>query len=147
LPKPAIEAEAKHYRATAITAMVCLMVIAAGALAVANNSDTILPRFQEFANPDGRLANLNLGGPTDTAQNPFFQDLGTNGRRCVTCHQPSDAFSVTPPHLQQRFEMTGGADPIFLPVDGANCPTVDVSTDRARRQAYSLLLSRGLIRI
>jgi hypothetical protein len=32
-------------------------------------------------------------------------------------------------------------------VDGATCPTADVSTVNKRRAAYSLLLSRGLIRI
>lgn len=114
---------------------------------VAENSDLVIPRFQEFSDPEGRFANLNLAGPTDTTTNAFFQDLGTNGRRCVTCHQPSDAFSVTPPHIQERFIATKGTDPIFRPVDGANCPTVDVSTVEKRQEAYSLLLTRGLIRI
>lgn len=100
-----------------------------------------------FLDPDGAFATLNLGGPTDTSTNPFFQDMGSNGRRCVTCHQPSDAWSVTPPHIRQRFEATGGTDPIFRPVDGATCPTADVSNLEERREAYSLLLSKGLIRI
>jgi cytochrome c peroxidase len=116
-------------------------------LAVAENSDRFVPRFQQFSDPDGAFANLNLGGPTDTTTNPFFQDLGTNGRRCVTCHQASDAWSVTPPHIRQRFEATHGTDPIFRPVDGANCPTADVATVEQRREAYSLLLTKGLIRI
>ena len=116
-------------------------------LGVADDSNRFVPRFQEFSDPAGRFANLNLGGPTDTATNPFFQDLGSNGRRCVTCHQPSDAFSVTPAHIRERFEASRGTDPIFRPVDGANCPTADVSSLEERREAYSLLLSRGLIRI
>jgi hypothetical protein len=126
-----------------------LILIAATGLALASASDSslVLPRFQEFFDPDGRLANLNLGGPTDTTTNPFFQDLGSNGRQCVTCHQASDAFSITPPHIRQRFESSHGADPLFRPVDGANCPTADVSTQEERREAYSLLLTRGLIRI
>jgi cytochrome c peroxidase len=33
------------------------------------------------------------------------------------------------------------------PVDGANCPSADVSSVQARRRAYSQLLSKGLIRI
>ena len=115
--------------------------------AVADSSNQVVPVFQEFSDPDGRFANLNLGGPTHTTTNPFFQDLGTNGRRCVTCHQPSDAFSVTPRHIRERFEVTQGTDPIFRPVDGANCTTTDVSTLEERREAYSLLLTRGLIRI
>ena len=126
---------------------VAVALLAATALAVAGVSNFIVPKFQIFPDPEGAFANVNLGGPTDTSANPFFQDLGTNGRRCVTCHQPSDAFSITPPHIQERFEATQGADPLFRPVDGATCPTADVSTVDTRRIAYSLLLTRGLIRI
>jgi cytochrome c peroxidase len=124
------------------------IVLGAGAvLAIAEGSNQIVPRFQEFADPDGRFANLNSGGPTDTTKNAFFQDLGTNGRRCVTCHQASDAWSVTPSHIQARFRATHGTDPIFRTNDGSGCSTQDVSTEDARREAYSLLLNKGLIRI
>src|ERR1700688_2612665 len=118
---------------------------AGGLIAAADNANRIVPPFQIFPDPNGALANLNLSGPTDTNPNPFFQDLGSNGRRCVTCHQPSDAWSVTPPHIQERFAASNGTDPIFRPVDGATCPTADVSTPEGRREAYGLLLSRGLI--
>jgi cytochrome c peroxidase len=118
-----------------------------GALAVAHNEDQFVPRYQEFLDPQGRFANFNIGGPTDTTANAFFQDLGTNGRRCVTCHQASDAWSVTPPHIRYRFNATHGTDPIFRPNDGSGCPTQDVSTETARRSAYGLLLAKGLIRI
>src|SRR2546421_10527839 len=67
---------------------------AGGLIATADNANRIVPPFQIFADPDGAFATLNLGGPADTTTNPFFQDLGSNGRRCVTCHQPSDAWSV-----------------------------------------------------
>jgi cytochrome c peroxidase len=130
-----------------LPSIIVLVLFAASALAVADGSNLVIPRFQEFPDPDGSFANLNLGGPTDTSTNPFFQDLGTNGRRCVTCHEPGDAFTVTPPHIRQRFAATQGTDPIFRPVDGATCPTADVSTLEERREAYSLLLDRGLIRI
>ncbi|MBS1867381.1 MAG: hypothetical protein JSS69_15815, partial [Acidobacteria bacterium] len=96
---------------------------------------------------DGRFASLNLGGPTDTRKNAFFQDIGTNGRRCATCHQASDAWTVTPAHIQDRFNATNGTDPIFRPNDGTGCPTQDVSTMKARRNSYSLLLNKGLIRV
>lgn len=124
-----------------------VLLLVATALAVASAPSLVVPRLQEFSDPEGHFANLNLGGPTDTAQNPFFQDLGTNGRRCVTCHQASDAWSVTPPHIQSRFRATHGTDPIFRTNDGSGCPTQDVSTEEARREAYRLLLSKGLIRI
>lgn len=130
-----------------IASTVILLFLAATALAGTGAFNLVVPRFQVFPDPQGAFANLNLGGPTDTTANPFFQDLGTNGRRCVTCHQPSDAFSVTPPHIRARFEATSGTDPIFRPNDGSGCPTQDVSTEDARRQAYSLLLTKGLIRV
>jgi cytochrome c peroxidase len=47
-----------------------------------------------------------------------------------------------------RFLLTQGLDPIFRTNDGSNCDqNIDTSTVQGRRQAYSLLLSRGLIRI
>src|ERR1051325_4196050 len=77
----------------------------------------------------------------------FFKSLGINGRSCATCHQPQDAWSVTPQNIQARFLFSSGKDPIFRTVDGANCPSADVSTVEKRRQAYSLLLKKGLIRV
>src|SRR5215467_2204890 len=124
-----------------------LLLTAGGLIATASNANRILPPFQIFADPDGAFATMNLGGPVDTTSNPFFQDMGSNGRSCVTCHQPSDAWSVTPLHIQARFAATSGTDSIFRPVDGATCSTADVSTLEERRRAYSLLLSRGLIRV
>jgi cytochrome c peroxidase len=56
-------------------------------------------------------------------------------------------MTVSAAHIQQRFDTTAGLDPIFRQVDGANCDTLDVSTVAARSAAYSLLLTRGLIRI
>jgi len=106
----------------------------------------MIPNLQPFPDPSGEFRTFSTAGFIDET-NPFFQDLGTNGRRCVTCHQASDAWSVTPPHIQERFENTQGTDPIFRPVDGATCPTDDVSTVKARREAYELVLSKGLIRI
>ena len=130
-----------------VASMIALLVAIAAGLAFSDSFGLVIPKFQVFGDPGGAFATINVGGPTDTSTNPFFLDMGTNGRRCVTCHEPSDAFSITPPHLQQRFYATGGTDPIFQPVDGATCPTADVSTVEKRREAYSLLLSRGLIRI
>lgn len=130
-----------------VVALVLVILAAGGLIATASDANGVIPQFQIFADPDGAFATVNLGGPTDTSANPFFQELGSNGRRCITCHQPSDAFSITPPHIQARFAATLGTDPLFRPVDGANCPTAGVTTLEERREAYSLLLARGLIRI
>jgi hypothetical protein len=99
-------------------------------------------------NRSGRAQTISVGPfPVVDPDNPFFLELGINGRRCVTCHQPSDNMTVTPSSLRQRFNATGGTDPIFRTNDGSNSPLADVSTLRARRAAYSMLLTKGLIRV
>ena len=112
-------------------------------LAPPNSSD---PNLRDFPDPAGTVRTVSMTGSVDTS-NPFFQSLGTNGRACISCHQPSDAWTVTPPHIQARFVASQGLDPIFRPVDGANCPSADISTEPARGRAYSMLLNKGLIRI
>ena len=99
-----------------------------------------------FANPSGYAATFSTAGFIDLA-NPFFQSLGTNGRSCSTCHQQSDGWTVTPSSVKRRFWETAGTDPIFRLNDGANSPNADVGTVKARLAAYSMLLSKGLIRV
>ncbi len=99
-----------------------------------------------FLDPSGVVQTFNTNGAIDLSS-PFFQSLGTNGRSCSTCHQPGDGWTVTPPHIQARFNATQGLDPIFRPVDGANCPSAKVSTLSERQAAYSMLLKKGLIRV
>ena len=105
-----------------------------------------LPNLAPFPNASGVAETFSTHSAIDLA-NPFFQDLGTNGRSCGSCHQPADGWTITPPHLRQRFRTSQGLDPVFRPFDGAGCPTQDVSTPEARRRAYALLLGKGLIRI
>jgi cytochrome c peroxidase len=108
-----------------------------------------LPNQFPFIDPSGAVATYTSdpSGRIDLT-GPFFQDLGTNGRSCATCHQPSDAWTVSAAHVKSRFDATGGTDPIFRTVDGSNCDqNIDVSTVEGRAKAYSLLTTRGLIRI
>jgi cytochrome c peroxidase len=57
-------------------------------------------------------------------------------------------MTVSAAEVQLRFLLTQGRDPIFRTNDGSNCDqNVDTSTLQGGREAYSLLLSRGLIRI
>src|SRR5262252_7527689 len=98
-----------------------------------------------FPNPGGVVGTF--GMEEEDAGNPFFQELGTNGRRCVTCHQPAQAWTITPAEIRDRFERTQGLDPILRSNDGSNCEGADVSTMRKRRQAFSLLLEKGLVRV
>src|ERR1700733_2575054 len=104
---------------------------------------------QTLQNPDqtGVVETYNLAAPTDTAANPFFQSLGINGRACATCHEPRSGWGVSAASIQDRFDESNGTDPIFRLVDGATCPSDDVSTLAAKRAAYNQLLTKGLIRI
>jgi len=97
------------------------------------------------ANPDGASLTVSRAGFIDTA-NPFFTPMG-NGRSCASCHSEDAGWSVTPRGLAQRFEQSQAADPVFRLVDGANSPTAAVATLDQKRLAYSMLLTKGLIRV
>ena len=117
-------------------------VVSAGA-----ETHTVLPNLFPFPNSAGILKTFNMTGKLDLT-GPFFQSLGSNGRSCASCHQPGDAWSVSAEHVADRFERSHGLDPIFRTNDGSNCDhSIDTSTVDGRRHAYSLLTSRGLIRI
>ena len=106
-----------------------------------------IPQRTMDADPSGIISTYQPNGDTQTSSNAFFQNLGTNGRTCFTCHQPQTSWSVSAQSVQDRFNSSSGTDPIFRLVDGATCPTADISTLQNKLQAYSLLLSKGLIRI
>jgi cytochrome c peroxidase len=107
----------------------------------------VIPQFDSDLDPSGSIASVQSGGPIRTSQNAFFANLGTNARTCFTCHQPPNGWGVSAASVQGRFYASYGTDPIFRLVDGATCPTDDVSNVAAKREAYSLLLEKGLIRI
>lgn len=105
-----------------------------------------LPNNLPFFNRDGFAATYSTAGHVDLT-GAFFQSLGTNGRSCASCHLPDQGWTITPEGVRERFERTGGTDPIFRLNDGSNSPTADVSTVAKRRAAYSMLLTKGLIRV
>lgn len=111
-------------------------------------------------NAHGASATFSTAGTIDEA-NEFFRAFG-NGRACASCHRPDDGFTITPNSVRDLFEKCGLASDtasddsksvaatacaLFKTNDGAVSPNADVSTAAARRAAYQLLLSRGLIRI
>ena len=113
-----------------------------------------LPNNVPVFDPSGVATSISQHGFIDL-NNEFFQDLGTNGRRCVSCHVPTSGWTVTPRQLQTVFDSTDGGkfedglglSAVFRTVDGSNSPNADVSTLAKRRTAYSMLLKRGVIRI
>jgi cytochrome c peroxidase len=111
------------------------------------SAPNVIPKFEINRDPSGAIATFQPGGRTFTGSNAFFQNLGSNGRTCFTCHQPANGWTVSADSVADRFAESNGADPIFRLVDGATCPTADVSTPSAKRQAYKLLTDKALIRI
>src|SRR5262245_23033083 len=106
-----------------------------------------LSNLHPFPNGSGILQTFSATGDIDLT-GPFFQSLGTNGRACSSCHQPDQDWTISAQGVQQRFNTTKGMDPIFSTNDGSNCDhNVDGSNLDGRKQAFSLLTSRGLIRI
>jgi cytochrome c peroxidase len=107
----------------------------------------VIPELMIDRDPTGAIASFRPGAETITSKNPFFQDLGTNGRTCFTCHQPQNGWTISAQAAHDRFLQSEGSDPLFRLVDGATCPSDDVSTPAAREEAYQLLINKGLIRV
>src|SRR5437867_9075622 len=131
--------------------LVGVFVAAATLIAIAGVNGqqfTFIPNGTFFSNPSGASETYSTTGGGIDLTGPFFQSLGSNGRSCATCHQPSDAMSVAAANVQQRFNFTQGLDAIFRTNDGSNCNhSIDISTLAGRSAAYSLLRTRGLIRV
>ena len=101
-------------------------------------ADVYLHNLFPFFNFNGFSGTYSSAGSVDLS-GPFFQSLGTNGRTCETCHQPSDAFGLSAVNAQLRYFFTRGKDPLFAQFDGSTCPTGPINN--------SLVLNNGLIRI
>src|SRR2546425_431988 len=138
----------RRYRLVIINAVFLAVATLVAIVALSGQQITFIPNGTFFGNPGGAYETHSTTGGGIDLTGPFFQSLGTNGRSCGSCHQPSDGMSVSAAHVQQRFSLTQGQDPIFRTVDGSNCNhSIDVSTEGGRSAAYSLLRTRGLIRI
>ena len=123
-------------------------VLAAAASSIESRYNRFIPNGFFFPNPAGASQSYSATGSGIDLTGPFFQSMGSNGRSCATCHQPSDGMSVSARHIESRFALTRGHDPIFRPVDGSNCDhDIDTSSFAGREAAYSLLRTRGLFRI
>lgn len=129
----------------------------AGSLALAGNAvgaagderwwgpgeDRVFPEMLDYPNANGTQRTLLVGGPLRTKGHPFFEPIGSNGRACISCHQPADGMSLSTATVRERWDVTGGKDPIFAAIDGSNCPDLP----QGNKATHSLLLDRGLFRI
>jgi len=127
--------------------IVLSLIVAGAAVAIAPAARGSRAPVVNAENASGVARTINVNGPVVDDDNPFFADLGVNGRRCVTCHQPEQNMTLTPAGARAVFDATRGTDPLFRPNDGSTSPLADVSTLDARRTAYGLLLDKGLIRV
>jgi cytochrome c peroxidase len=70
-----------------------VLILAAGSAALIGHSclaSATEPRRGEltFSNPAGVHRTVTMDGVLDRG-NPFFEDVGTNGRTCSSCHRPA----------------------------------------------------------
>lgn len=138
----------RRQRSFGITASLILCLFVLAAAAVKGDQFSFIPNGVFFFNTNGASQTYSTVGGGIDLTGPFFQSLGTNGRSCSTCHQPSDGMSVSAASVELRFLLTQGQDPIFRTVDGSNCDhNINVSTVAGRYSAYSLLRTRALLRI
>jgi cytochrome c peroxidase len=101
-------------------------------------ADVYLPNLFPFLDFTGFSATNSTTGSLDLS-GPFFQSLGTNGRTCGTCHEPSDGMALSASDAKFRYFTTHGKDPLFAQFDGSTCPTGPINN--------SLVVNNGLIRI
>lgn len=134
LVKFVLQASAHGRRLLALAAFVSVTMAAAAVV--------IIPNQFPFFDPTGLVSTYNTAGAI-IENTAFFESLGSNGRSCASCHVAGDAMGLSTRTIQERFLLTGGHDPLFAAVDGANCPNM-TSTDPA---SHSLLLRNGLIRV
>jgi cytochrome c peroxidase len=115
--------------------------------------------YFEFKNPTGTgysstfsTRPISIG---ELFANPFMSQPDNNGRACVTCHLPGEGFGMAPWSVGVRFNATSprGTDPIFRENDGSNSPLDPCApknapcTEAQKRAAYSMVLTKGLIRV
>src|SRR5579875_1633617 len=95
-------------RSTAVTAS---LLFAAGAIFISrrvegqllpSSNRTFIPNGTLFLNPSGASQTYSTVGGGIDETGPFFQSLGTNGRSCGSCHQPSDGMSISALNVQLR---------------------------------------------
>jgi hypothetical protein len=110
---------------------------------IAPGQGGVLPQRVRIQDGSGAVEVLFAQGPVSLRDNPFFQPLGSNGRACVTCHQPGSGMGLSTTAIRQRWRETQGKDPLFAAIDGSNCPSLPQDQERS----HSLLLNRGLFRV
>jgi len=64
------------------------------------------------ANEFGVAESVHRSGLIDRS-NPFFLELGVNGRTCASCHDGRAGWTITPTFARQLFNASDGLAPLF----------------------------------
>jgi cytochrome c peroxidase len=115
-----------------------------------DDTSQALTSTSTFTDDFGTLQVFSSAAAGIDPKNPFFRNLGTNGRTCNSCHKLENALGISVARINQLFNSTSGTDPLFRINDGSNAPTgfyANVSTLSARRTSFSMLLGHGVIRV
>jgi hypothetical protein len=81
-------------RSTTGVALVTVAMVLVIATAYAASGTPGRAAVRSFPNPSGVAGTVGIGDAD--AGNPFFQELGTNGRTCATCHMPAQGMEHQP---------------------------------------------------
>jgi hypothetical protein len=104
------------------------------------NGGNSIPNGTPFVNPGGASQTFSTVRRGIDETGPFFQSLGSNGRSCATCHQPSDGMTVAAANVQARFLQSQGSDPIFRTNEA---PTATISMSPRYRGGQALTACSG----
>lgn len=122
-----------------LAVLTSIVAVSIHAPAQAQNSG---PGRPESFDPAGVLESFSSNSFNTGETNGFFSRLGSNGRTCATCHVEADGWSFTPRHARRL----PYDDPLFAPVDGADCPPLS-SAQRPNSERSSMVLRYSVIRV
>lgn len=102
--------------------------------------------LEPVLNLSGIAATSHTSGVIDRT-NPFFLNLGANGRTCETCHDSRTAWTTSPVLMSLLFELTAGTHPLFVSLhDSGSRIDAPVGTLSEKRTAFKPLLQFGVHR-
>ncbi len=130
--------------------------IASGDLAVASTAvsadvsaeiTAVQSLFDEVTlNSAGIAATFHTSGGIDRT-NPFFENMGANGRTCESCHLGAAAWTTSATVNKLLFELTAGTHPMFVSLhDSGNRPDAPTGTLSEKRAAFKTVLDFGVHR-
>jgi cytochrome c peroxidase len=110
--------------------------------AVSMNAQRLSDTLREDRDPGGSVESDSTNAFGSGSTGGFFANLGSNGRTCNSCHVESNGWSFTPAQAQSLSRF----DPLFAPVDGADCPPT-TPTQGPDAKLSPQALNYGLIRV